>query len=374
MLSKKIKDTEMGEARPHLANPALQLSEDEPSNGYLYLHAPRHMARKDPQMAEAIHLLNKHSKLAKSILKAAKKSKLSFLRYEFGNGNLGDCDAKVLRLSTTNSLIEDAAAVIPHELMHWLNPWSDYDAEWDGRTRLLYSLTSEAGAETCTARVAHEMYLNGYTEAFNFISGAADKTNSKYAPLYRAFEKTYNNSRTIGHAHDAALMDAGNETFHCYFKQSRLVKTYGDSALLDYCEYLEQHNDDHPPVAGYDMVSAKEMAKISKGQYLIYDAKLPLEDDVLFRGNKLLRQAFDYCDLWHVFNYKGACESDIGYLKKKSALINDNNPFMDVGISDVLTEYQEQVKSEKSTEFLDVMLKHAGAQDPETAQASFDFV
>lgn len=369
----KKKNKQKANKPEELATPDVQLSEDEPSNGYLYLHAPRHMARHDEQMAEAFELLRKNSNLAKRILDAAKKSKLAFLRYEFKSAIKGRFDGNLIRLSNDNNLIEDVGAVIPHELMHWLQPsvWADDD--WDINTRLLADLSCEAGAETCAVHVCHQMFQNGYTEPFNHISKAQDKFNRVYAPLYRAFDAAYSQSLIAGNNNGVAMIDGGDKAFHSYFEQSSLVKAYGQDTMETYLKFICNNFRKYYPTPGFGLISAKQQAQIRDDEFLIHDARLPLQDDELFKDNKLLRQAFEYWDLWHVFNHNGGHKTNIPFARKSEILEADHNPFFGLGLDEVLSTYHAQEGQKDSKGILAIMLDLVGASDPDADQMTFDF-
>lgn len=336
-----------------LATPALHLSEDEPTDGYLYLHAPRHMARHDEQMANAIALLRKRSELGERIISPAEKHKVRFLRRDFNTAKQGLYLSNSVSLSVHNSFPEDVC-VIPHELMHWIQSPRQFPPHWDLRSRLLATLSLEAGAETCAIKVIHQISENGYADAFNL---KAENLWSGYRKMYETFDSVLQKSRAEDR--DDPVLDATDAAFHAYFEQSGLVRTYGRSLLLEYMNDLYGLVQ-HYPVPGFGFREAENMARLNDTEYLVYSpVTLPLTDDELFRDNNYLRQAFEYAEMIHILNYCGGDETALAFHRKKIALKEDNNPFRSLNLGKILAAYNNQKDQKNAKDVVRVMMDMA---------------
>lgn len=351
------------DAVKELAAPFLERNqEDEPSDGFCYLHAPKHLERVDPQTFEAVKIIRQHSKLGKRIIDSAEKAHVKFRRVDMDFNNRGSARGDVIETARANSLIEDTT-VLPHELMHWVQPDTRIRLDWDLRTRLLATLSMEAGAETCAVRVTHEMHENGYSDSFNYFAHGDGGFFKNYRPLYKIYDAIKTESlRTKSDAE--ATLDAGTSTFDGYFDCAALVSGYADAILLDYIEHSSPH---HYPIPGFDLDKAKAQARIGENEYLVRRVLLPLDDDDLFKRNRTLKQAFDYAELIHIYNYYDQKKSNLAVKRKIRDLELNGNPFLKVNLFDAVKEYHAQQDGKDKKSLLRVMKGLAGIDAPQVS-------
>lgn len=348
--------------------PAEKPSETKADDGYLYLADPAHMARKDPQMAEALEAIATKSDLGGFMLATAKKLDVRFVRQDFNVASVGGSNrGNVISLSAKNSLAEDIT-VLPHELMHWLQPEDGIQDRWDYRSRLLAVLSREAGAETCAVRVTHEMRENGYTDAFN--DNARSPQWSMYRDIYQTFDQVLQSSREA--AFDDPVRHATDAAFRTYFKQPGLIGNYGGKVLSNYMYNLGRLAR-HYPTPGFSLQAAANQARLQGGECLVYEpVQLPLRDQDLFQGNATLRQAFEYAEMIHIAKF---CNQDtaLAYHRRIQALEADNNPFLGLNYSKIRSEYSGQIGQKNPKSMLRIMTDMAGVETFWHRQAGFDF-
>ncbi len=352
-----------------LAAPDVQLSEDEPNDGYLYLHAPRHMARHDEQMAEAFSLVRGKSELGGRIVSAAQKRPVKFLRTEFESASTkGRYYHPNKILLSAGNLLPDDGTVLPHELMHWMQPNNFQFAGWDYRSRLLAVFSAEAGAETCAVKVTHQMRDNGYGDSFRAKSDSSEWNN--YKEIYQKFDRVLNKARRKGW--DTPVLDATDAAFHQYFKQENLLYIYGNGALLDYMKSIKA-NMKHYPIPSFGLNAAMNQAKIREDEYLVYNpVQLPLKDEKLV-PDYTLWQAFEYTEMLHILNFCNGQETALAFHRKIRALEEDENPFIYLNSNEVLVTYEGQKNAKDSKDIVRVMMDMAGVEEWFDPQSSFDF-
>ena len=348
--------------------PAQPPCENKMDDGYLYLGDPAHMARQDPQMAEALEGISEKSKLGAYLVEAARKLDVRFVRQDFNSASVGGSNrGNVIFLSADNSLAEDIT-VLPHELMHWLQPADGIQDRWDYRSRLLAALSREAGAETCAVRVTHEMRENGYAQAFN--DNASAPHWSMYRGIYQTFDQVLQSSAQAGA--DDPVRQATDAAFRTYFKQPGLIGNYGGKVLTHYMCNLGRLAK-HYPTPGFSLQAAANQARLQGGECLVYEpVQLPLQDDDLFQGNATLRQAFEYAEMIHIAKF---CQQDtaLAYHRKIQTLEADNNPFLGLNYSKVRSEYSGQIGQKNPKSMLRIMTDMAGVETFRHRQAGFDF-
>ncbi len=342
--------------------------EKKMDDGYLYLGDPGHMARQDPQMAEALEVIAEKSKLGAYLVETARKLDVRFVRQDFNAASVGGSNrGNVIALSADNLLAVDIT-VLPHELMHWLQPEDGIQDRWDYRSRLLAVLSREAGAETCAVRVTHEMRENGYADAFNRNARAPHWC--MYRDIYQTFDQVLQSSREAGF--DDAVRQATDAAFRSYFKQPGLIGNYGGKVLTNYMYNLGRLAK-HYPTPGFSLQAAANQARLQGGECLVYEpVQLPLRDDDLFKGNATLRQAFEYAEMIHIAKF---CQQDtaLAYQRKVQALKADNNPFLGLNYSKVRSEYCGQIGQKNPRSMLRIMTDMAGVENFWHRQAGFDF-
>lgn len=340
----------------------------------LHLHRSEEMKAVQPRLFEVIDVIRKYSPLGRRFLEAAEKHEVGFLKRTFNTATGGSYVDSTVQSSHENSLEEDVGAVIIHELMHWNQPEIRIGPDWDGRTRLLSTLAKESGAQTCAIRSCYEMKLNGYTDAFNHFACPYSSSSlaRTYGELYRIFDRAYRHSVTEGKDHANSLLDAGDATFNAYFRQTNLTYSYGVSVLKSYIEHVVYHAQKQHPVPSFGLVSAKNQARISKDEYLIHAARLPLKDSELFNENDLLRQALDYVEACQIRNYVES-DTNLSLHRKINAMREDDNPFFNVSLKKVWYEYKPQSDVKDRKNILEIMMDVAGKPWPKRRQLSFDF-
>ncbi|MCD8563118.1 MAG: hypothetical protein LRY54_03545 [Alphaproteobacteria bacterium] len=326
------------------------------------------MARHDEQMANALALLRKKSELGRRIIGPAEQHKVGFLRRDFKDSSRGLYQSNTVSLSVKNSFPEDVN-LIPHELMHWIQNPREHPTHRDFRSRLLYVLSEEAGAETCAVKVSHQVRENGYASAFNLKARAPLWRG--YRKIYETFDNVLQNSRAQDR--DDPVLDATDAAFHAYFEQPGLALYYGQNLLLEYMNNLSQLVQ-HYPVPGFSFKKAEKLARLNDHEYLVYSpVRLPLTDNELFRGNDYLRQAFEYVEMIHILNYCGADETALAFHRKMTALEKDENPFRSLNLHTILAAYNDQKDQKYAKDIVRVMMDLAGVKEWKDPQASFDF-
>jgi hypothetical protein len=310
---------------------------EEPSDGCLYLHAPRHMERNDPQMAEGLHIIRNLSATGERILDMAEEGHVRFSRADLGKG-INGLYRRVHVAISHNASLDDDICVLPHEIMHWIHSGIRIQDNWDYRSRLLCTLSKEAAAEACAIKVVHELRENGYQHAFN--SAAYGRSRGSYSRLYNKFNYIFNRANHRGRRNPS--LDATDAAFHKYYKLDRLVHTYGNNVLLDYMEDIPNVRHHYPEYC-FDAQTAGELARISADEYLVYDPViLPDSDDKLFRKNRSLRQAFECTEMIHILNYCGGDDGHPMFQQKWAALERDRNPYRFLGLESIISEYKNR--------------------------------
>lgn len=329
--SKKKKET-------GLEIPYIHLSEDEPNDGHLYLHAMRHMARKDEQMADAFNLIKGKSELGARLLNSAKRHHVKFLRTTFDEASTrGLCEGDEVSLSKDNTFTEDVS-LIPHELMHWRQPPMFMYGSWDIRSRLLASLAAEAGAETCTLKVAHQLRARGFPDAFH--TKLTQDGWAGYSKMYKRFDKVLKKREKQNS--ETPELDATDAAYHAYFKQDDLVWSYGLDTLEEYLTEIAEDGNFYP-MDGFSLKLAADMAKVKRGEYLVHrPVDLPLDDDVLFLDNPVLRQAFAYADAQHFLIFYEGDKSELAYQRRLKAMEDDDNPFIDLKLKKIIKAHSKK--------------------------------
>ncbi len=332
-----------------LAVPNVLASEDEPHNGYLYLHAFRHLRRRDPQMAEAMDRIYYNSDLGRRMLLAAKSSKTAFLRRQFADASTkGEHWNNTISLSVYNGRVDDVR-VIPHELMHSIQPKIVTNVRWDYPSRLLAVMSMEAGAESCAARVLHEMFINGCRRPFRRVAQKPDG----YGEVFTSY------ANGLRYALDQNWHDpvrAGSDAaFHHYFHQPSLVKWYGTTMLQNYMQEIFQSAPSFPQTMfGHD--DAAKQARLADGESLVLEPlNLPSTSGQL-RDNNLLRQAFEFAEMEHITKAAGYDLHHTAVRRKWRTLEEEGNRFRDLDLDRVMIMYEMRQKSRNAPDILDFML------------------
>src|SRR5688572_10057713 len=121
----------------------------------VYLHQPDALQRQEPQLHVAFNLIRQYSPLGNHLLKTAESGKVNFKKEDLKGKRVGFYRGDTVTTCTRNTVEEDVMA-LSHEIFHWMQPNSRADINWDYRSRLLCTLSQEAGAQTCAIRVVNE--------------------------------------------------------------------------------------------------------------------------------------------------------------------------------------------------------------------------
>jgi hypothetical protein len=319
-----------------VALPALQESEDEPQYGYLAAHAPRHMARHDPQLAEAFDILREHSSLGGAQIKEAVQNRQLFQRRNIMSAPGGRVEGFIVTMEDVNSLTEDVS-ILPHELMHIRQNERGYKyaAHWDIYSRFKYLLYMEAAAESCAVRVVHQAHENGYSDAFN--ERARSRQFETYNSLYTLYADTINSARLAGTKNPD--LDASDAVFRHYMEKPLIKKVYGALELAS--NILKIHNTRNPvlPRPMFNEHKARILTHVTDNSYLIKPSTALFDDDIFFTRTGYLKQAFEYADLMQTakhFKMDGAAPV---YKEKLENAISGNNPFLTLDLERIVTTY-----------------------------------
>jgi hypothetical protein len=338
--------------RDTLYAPPVWVSEDEPNDGFMYLHAPRHMARHDPELAEAVHLIAEYSDLGCVLINKAKKGYVQFERAELNPTTSGKVINQTVSLNFWNN-IEDIICTLPHELMHWIQNAKQPVKGWGIKSRLINSFTKEAAAESCAAHVTHELYYKGIKKPLDNILYSPEWIN--YSGIHRAFDNAAYLAYTTNSGNP--MLIASDAAFYSYFGQKNLVNNY---ARITLAKHLEAINGglDVLTTRAFDAGDAEYNARIEQGRYLVMNrVRLPDIDDLLFSKALHLRHAFEYAALEHFTAVRGHSANDTDVIRSRNILKDRGNPFVGLNVADIMEHYFSMSKSGVKADALEAMLE-----------------
>ena len=151
------------------------------------------------------------------------------------------------------------------------------------------------------------------------------------------FERAFLKSKKAGKSTDDSFTDACTAAHHAYFQSRSIQKHYNNSYLEDYIrDTVNGKYDKIPPSDGTGTQTIRRMTQLRKGEFLIHDdVQIPLTKEEVFGGDKLMQQAFDYADA--VRHLRTSPKTNYGFLKHKRALKDDDNPYLNVDLADVVS-------------------------------------
>lgn len=339
----------------NLAIPPIWRSENEPRDGYLYLHAPRHMARHDPQLAEAVHIISNTSDLGWNMLSQAKRRRVGFQRKELEGDIVGlYCNNRVF-FNNLTSLDEDLC-ILPHELMHWMQPQYRSQQRWGFQSRLIANLSMEAGAESCAVKVAHQIREKGYSGAFDNVTYNPKCMN--YSGIYYAFDKGL--KEAIDHKFLAPQLHGTDAAFYSYFHQPALVKYYGQTVLEIYIQDIIRGKCSNP-VNGLSARDVFNLAVVGYKEQLIYSpVDLPRIAQNIFHSNPSLKEAFEYAEAVQILNYCNKNTSHPQFRKKQDELMDAGNPYMGIDLRATLRDLKLSKNMGRAQNIINIMKMQAG--------------
>ncbi len=357
------------------------------------LHNPEYLADKAPKVFQALEEMRTYSELGSRLYDWAKRANITFSEKEMDSIGLGGPYV----VCNINNSITLNVGVIAHELMHCIQRQEHHcesrTSKQDTRSYIITGKGIEAGAVACQLRVLYEMKLNQHPEYWDDLmenntkfkdkKGDEVKPMEKYMHIAEHFELGFKESISDGNSSSEAIKDASTAAYNAYFRSqflsngynglylkeiiSELVESKPDDSEAFTFELFEDEPDDSISDLSISNNSLYKMAKLNDDDFLIHnDIQIPLDDKILFGGDNLMRQAFDYVEY-----SKLICSSfEINYdvTKSRAELIEDSNPYLAVDLVEVSKVLKD--KNDKR-DTLEVMNDFAGISNAE--QLTLDF-